>query len=397
MDIGVRRQNVVTVTASNTLAVTVNGFWIMFIPLYLLSIGMNLTSIGILFGISSLVMAVSQFIGGGLADKYGRKGVMILGRSISCCGIAVILLSVCQDIHSSFGSVVASAGYLILYSGSGLRGPATAMLLMESSEHRTKGRNYMVAERVVPSIPPALTVLLGSFCYERGQFELLVGAGLIGFVIASLILAAGTSETLETSSSSQHRKGLELIRPDAFIGILAVAFILDGISSNGLSWYIPVYLKDLGVVFYGLLVSVSTLVISLFSLLSGYLVDRYGGRTALVPAWLLLSVVVLLFGIAPDELQLLVLYCIWVSLDTVDTSVPPVLISDHYSSSQCATWMGWFSSVKGSVLFLGPILTGCMVMLGASVPFYFKTVANLVASLLILKLPNPSPQMASEV
>jgi MFS family permease len=396
MDRGVRKQNIVAVTASNTLAVTANGLWIMFIPLYLSSTGMSLTLIGIVFGIGALVMAACQFIGGNLADRYGRKKVMIFGRCISCCGIATILLSVCQFRESFSGPMLISAGYFILYAGSGIRGPATSMLLMESSPHRTKGRNFMVAERVLPSIPPALTVFLGSLYYESGQFDYLVGIGLIGFVVASIILAVGTVETIDDSNHDTSRQKISLIRPDAFISLLVLAFILDGVSSKGLSWYIPIYLEEQGTVFYGLLISISTLIIAFFGLLSGCIVDRYGGPSVLVPAWLLLSLVVFLFGMTTEASQLLVLYCVWVSLDTVDTSVPPVLISNHYSSSQCATWMGWFSSVKCIVLFTGPILTGYMLTLGSSVPFYFKACANLAASLLILKLPDLSDNLSSK-
>lgn len=391
-----RKQNIVTVTASNTLAVTANGLWIMFIPLYLSSIGMSLPLIGIVFGVGTLVMAACQFIGGSLADRYGRKSVMILGRCVSCCGIATILFSVCLISHSSSGLLLVSGGYSVLYAGSGLRGPATSMFLMENSTDRTKGRNYMVAERVLPSIPPALTVFVGSLYYDAGQFHYLIGFGLIGFVFASIILAAGTVETINSSSHGASLRKLSLLRPDAFFSLLVLAFILDGVSSGGLSWYIPIYLEEQGTVFYGFLISISTLIIAMFSLFSGWIVDRYGGRSALVPAWLLLSLVVFLFGITTEEMHLLVLYCVWVSLDTVDTSVPPILISNHCSSSQCATWMGWFSSVKGIILFTGPILTGHMLILGSSAPFYFKALANLAASLLILMIPDSSSDTSSE-
>lgn len=381
-----KTKNVAIVTVSNTISVTANGLWIMFIPLYLSGSGMSLAEIGIVIGLSTLARAVCQFSGGLLSDRHGRKPLVIAGRCISIGGICAVALSVLQvDKHISAG-MLAGIGYLIIYAGSGLRGPATSMILMESSKAKHKGRNYMVAERVLPSLPPALTVLVGSMLYGRGQYGLLVTIGLIGYIFATIVVGFGIEETLTTNGADSYLKRHALLKPDWFLVLLTVAFILDGVSAQGISWYIPIYLEDLGVEFYGILISSSTVIIALFGLFSGYLVDRCGGRSALIPAWLLLSVVVFLFGLVNDPVLLLSLYCVWVALDTVDTAVPPVLISNHYVNSEGGTRMGWFSSVKSVTLFVGPILSGYLVVLGESFPFYFKAIANGLAALIIARI-----------
>lgn len=382
------KKNVAVVMASNTISVTANGLWIMFMPLYFSSSGMNLAHIGLIIGLSTLTKAACQFSGGVLSDRYGRKPIVIAGRCISAGGICAIVLSVLQINNLISAGMLAGIGYLIIYAGSGLRGPATSMLLMESSEAKEKGQNYMVAERVLPSLPPALTVLVGSMLYARGQYGLLVCVGLIGYIFATIVVWSGIRETLNEYVVDSYLKRRISLKPDSFLVLLAVAFILDGVSAQGVSWYIPLYLEDLGVEFYGILISLSTLIIALFGLLSGYLVDRYGGRSALIPAWVLLSVVVFLFGFVTEPLLLLSLYCVWVALDTVDTAVPPVLISNHYPSSEGGTRIGWFSSVKSITLFVGPILSGYLVIFGESFPFYFKAIANSLAALVIVRIAN---------
>jgi hypothetical protein len=280
----------------------------------------------------------------------------------------------------------AIVGYLVLSAGSGLRMPAMSMLLMESSKVERRGRNYMVAERVIPSIPPALSVLIGASLFAANSPRLLFYLGFSGLLISALILHLALHETLHEvepriSAIPVQRKSSQF---GLFFPLLTLAFVLDGMSARAVSWYIPIFLGLENVELYGVLISVSTLVIAFFGIISGLLVDRVGAKYSLAPSWVLLAITVVVFSQAESFLWILLTYSIWVALDTIDTAVPPVLISECYPKEQRATVSGLFRMVVQSSLFAGPLLAGMAVSLGSVGPFWLKSAMNGLAAVLIV-------------
>ncbi len=373
-------RSVAGITLSNTIAVASNALWIMFVPVHLVMIGLSETFVALLFSFSSLLTALFNLVGGRAADRVGRKPTAVAGRLITSLGALLVFLSTSNSLDAMHSQVLICIGYLILSSGSGFRMPATSMALMESSKPSRRGRTYMTAERFVPSILPALTVLVGASYFEAGRPDLMILVGSIGLVLSGLVLQFALEETLELS----HIDPKDMSRPkigyeSAFV-LLLLAFVLDSVSQRGVSWYVPIYMGQDSLLLYGTLVSVSTLVIAAFSYASGIVVDRWGPRTALVASWSLLSVMVVVFSFVTHPLAVVVFYSIWVALDTVDTAVPPIVISRAYPEKERATYLGLFRMVVNSSLFLGPMASGLVLALGSRVPFYLKAGMNLLAA-----------------
>jgi len=71
--------------------------------------------------------------------------------------------------------------------GSGMETPAKSLFIVEQTQ-RGKGLTYMLVQRVLPSIPPALTVLVGAKLYEMGKYDVAVFIGFFGLLISLLLL-----------------------------------------------------------------------------------------------------------------------------------------------------------------------------------------------------------------
>ena len=374
------RRSVAGITLSNTVAVASNALWIMFIPVHLVMIGVHQTLVALLFSVSSLMTALFNLVGGRVADSVGRKPTAVVGRLVTSLGAFLVFVSTSNSLLLLHRQTLVCVGYLVLSSGTGFRTPATSIVLMESSAPSMRGRTYMTAERLIPSILPALTVLLGASYFDMGRPELMILIGSIGLVVSGIVLQYTVTETLSSCERSPQHQSRPRVTYEPLFIFLVLAFVFDSMSARGVSWYVPVYIGQEKLVLYGVLVSVSTLVIAGFSYVSGLVVDRWGAKTSLVTSWLALSLTVTLFSHVTHPVVMIVLYSVWVALDTVDTAVPPIIISRAYPEEERATRLGMFRMVVNASLFLGPVASGIVLAFGSRFPFYLKAGLNILAA-----------------
>ena len=380
------RRNVFVMSIGNTVTTSANSLWIMFMPYYFADVGISPFFIGIIFTAIAVSRAMASLIGGRIADRFGRKPIIGIGYVIYTSGIFVILSSVIfVPTNPPIAGILSSAGYIWMATGSGFLRPASSMLLVESSPEKRRGLSYMVTTRVIPSIPPAVLVLIGTSLYLNNQFWLAITLGMFGLVFVLVLYSIGLRETHNGSvSSSEDVAPPPSLWSDWFLLLLIVAFALDGMSSSGLSWYVPIFVGRSNVDLYGLMISVSTLVIALSALVSGGLVDRIGTQSAILGGWTLLAATVVLFPFGTQALEILILYSIWAGLDMVDISVPPLAVAERYPKGRRASIMGVYSMSVSLASMVGPVLISFALFLGENVPFYLKAIMNLLGVLLFI-------------
>ncbi len=370
------RKNVLVMTVGNTITTSANSLWIMFMPFFYEDIGLEVVIIGFIFTFVALSRASTTLIGGRAADRFGRKPIILVGRTIYATGPLVILWALCFVDQSPYlTGLIAVLGYIWMSAGSGLSRPASSMLLVESSPKKQRGLSYMLATRVLPSIPPALLILVGASFYVSGLFWLALVLGFLGLSSVVILLAAGLKESLAVPESVQTEISPGGSTGSWFLLLLLMAFALDGMSASGLSWYVPIFVGDLEL--YGLMIAASTLVIAIAALGAGVLVDRIGTRAAIVSGWTLLAVTVAVFPFVHQSLEILFLYSIWAGLDMVDISVPPLIIAERYPKEKRASVLGLFSTSTSLASIIGPSMVSFALLLGNSVPFFLKAIMNL--------------------
>ena len=398
-DRGVPR-NILVMSIGNTITTSANSLWIMFMPYFFADVGIVPFYIGIIFTGIAVSRAIASQIGGRAADRLGRKPVINIGFLMYASGILVILISV-SFIPTAplLAGIVSVLGYMWMSAGGGFLRPASSMLLVESSPKKRRGLTYMVTSRVLPSIPPAVLILVGTSLYLSNQFWLALTLGFVGLVCVLVLYAIFLKETHSEPVSKQAEVDLiqkPKLRSDWFLILLVAAFALDGISSSGLSWYVPIFVGRSNLDLYGVMISVSTLVIAVSALVSGGLVDKIGTRAAIGVGWTLLAITVVLFPLGTQLLEIIILYSIWSGLDMVDISVPPLAIAERYPKEKRASIMGTYSMSVSLLSMIGPALISFGLLLGDNVPFYMKAIMNFVGVLLIIIATRPS-QIDDEV
>ncbi len=391
-------RNVLVMAIGNTMTTSANSLWIMFMPYFFADVGISTFFIGIIFTGLLVSRATASLFGGRAADRLGRKMVINVGFAIYTSGALIILASLLYfATEPTLTGLLSTMGYMWMMVGSGFQRPASSMLLIESSPKKRRGLTYMVTSRVLPSIPPAVLILVGTSLYLNNQFWLALTLGIFGLLAVLLLYIVYLQEThSESVNIQQDTSRSPRPRLDGFLILLVAAFALDGISSSGLSWYVPIFVGRSNLDFYGVMISVSTLVIAISALISGGLVDRIGIRAAIGVGWSLLAITVVLFPFGTQLFEILILYSVWAGLDMVDMSVPPLAIAERYPKEKRASIMGTYSMSVSLLSMIGPALISFGLLLGDNVPFYMKAMMNFVGVLLIIIATRPS-QIDDEV
>jgi len=379
-------RNVLVMAVGNTITTSANSLWIMFMPYFYEEVGFAAFFVGFIFTGLMVSRATASLVGGRAADRLGRKPVIYIGYGNYILGALIILGSVLfLSSNAALTGLLSIIGYMWMMVGSGLQKPASSMLLIESSPQKRRGLSYMFTTRFLPSIPPAALILVGTILYVNNQFWLGLTIGILGLLIVLVLFILYLQETFVKSiPRPQNTRKTNIPHFDGFLILLIAAFALDGISSSGLSWYVPIFVGRANVDFYGVMISVSTLVIAVSALISGGLVDRIGTKAAILGGWSLLAIAVVIFPFGSTLLEVVILYSIWAGLDMVDISVPPLAIAEKYPKEKRASVMGTYSMSVSLLNMIGPALISFGLLLGNNVPFYMKALMNSAGILLFI-------------
>jgi MFS family permease len=373
------RRNVAVMAIGGTVATSANSLWIMFMPFLFEDMGLAPRAVVSLFSLFVAARAIPSLFGGRTADRIGRKRTLLMGYGVYATGpLAILVAFLLMRSSLSAALLIAIAGYAWMMMGLGFSRPASSMLLIESSPQERKGLSYMVASRVLPSIPAIVLIYVGNALYWTEFFWV---ALLIGFLcLLSLVISYGLllRESLSQERRPAHREFKQGFSVGGvFLLLVIVAFALDGLSSSGLSYYVPLYVRPINNDLYASMVAAATLIIAISALASGYVVDKIGTKSTIAVGWSLLALTVAVFPFYTDITTIIILYSIWSGLDMMDTSVPALIFEENCPMETRATVMGTFSASVSLLSIAGPALVSITLLFGDTIPFFMKAVMNL--------------------
>lgn len=132
-----------------------------FLSLYVAQrFNVGMTEVGLLFGVWSISSLVGSMIGGALADKYGRKVVMVFGLVFSA--LSALFMGFVNDMRA-FYLLAVFAGVL-----SDIGGPARQAMVSDllEGEQRSEGFGLIrVVANLAVAIGPAIGGILASISY----------------------------------------------------------------------------------------------------------------------------------------------------------------------------------------------------------------------------------------
>ena len=250
-------------------------FWALYLKDHL---GASVTNIGIFSMISTAESLLFQLPGGLIADRYGRRKLVLAGTVFRTFGPVLYLLAPSWEWVIP-GAMV--AGMTSLYM------PAFNAIIAESLPSKRRGSGYGVYNTIT-RIPNIIAPLLGGLLVDtyglyRGVRMFLmmqIGASILGIIIRffnlkeTIIHRTGKRPSIIPTAQTFR----ELPRP---IFIMMIVSIIGSFSGRLVFDYINLYALDILKItptHLGIITSIAGLVQMVLTLPSGMLSDKYGRK-----------------------------------------------------------------------------------------------------------------------
>ncbi len=252
-----------------------------FLPIYLDTLGISLTSIGLIFAVAAIAAGIIRFPLGNFVDKHGKKPLLLLGAigyPIFAIGLSFawqtshfVLLKLFVDL---FAAVFWVAFWAYLFN-----------ILTRGEEGRQLGmRNFASGVGLV--LAP---LLAGIIIQNYGFITLFYLSAIISSISLFIILLIREPKT-ERIEKDMFEEYQSLIHKQKFRFILLVAVLHNIVWAI---WYIymPIYLKGLGLsmALIGGLISVNYLAYTLNSYPIGKMVDKFHSYYLIIPGFFIVS------------------------------------------------------------------------------------------------------------
>jgi MFS family permease len=242
------------------------GFLLMpFFALYITNrFGVGMTQVGFLFAVNSAGHILGGMIGGALADKYGRRKLILLGLVVS--GVGNIFMGVVDDLNIFF---ILSATLGIMGS---FGGPARQAMVVDllPSEKQAEGFGIM---RIAMNLAATFGPILGGFLATQSYLLLFIFdaiSSLITAVIVYFVIPETKPEKKKDKpeeSFIDHLVGYkEVLKDGVFILFLSVSAIMVIVYMQ-MNSTLSVFLRDVHgfpLQSFGLLLSMNALMVVFF-------------------------------------------------------------------------------------------------------------------------------------
>jgi MFS family permease len=336
------------------------------LPLFVASMGGGPEVIGLISAISPLAGIIFSFPVGLLADRIGKKRLLVASALVFTC--APVLYAFVPDPY-----------WLIPIRffhgiGTAILGPVSSAVIL-ANYRESKGEKlglYASATLVGRSLAPLLGgAIISFFVFLRPgwNFRLVYAAAFV-LSLPVLLLVLGLPEDGKDAGSGIKRMGPRDFAASLriFLGnrrLLGTALVemATYFAYGGLEAYLPVFLQAKGVPGYqiGMVFSVQVLAIALSKPLFGRLSDRMDRRLQVLVGIVVLGLSFGLLPFSPGVLPatvLAVVFGLGLSFSTVATST---FVSDVAAEEELGASLGALSSIMDIGHSGGPLLIGIAI------------------------------------
>jgi len=251
-----------------------------FLTLYITrTFEVGMTQVGVLLGLFSISNLGGNTLGGALADRFGRKGTLLLGI------IASALTSLLMGWAGSFAVLALSLLVAGLFAN--VSGPAAQAMLADLLPAEKRGEGYGIL-RVVANLAVAIGPAIGGIVATRSYLYLFVGDAVTSLVTAGIVYAL-LRETLPEKDLASSAgsfwgtlRGYGVALHDRAFMAFGVASMLVIAAAMQLNTTLSVYLRDVHGITEQRCGLVLTLNATMVVLLQFYITRRMQGTAPLL-------------------------------------------------------------------------------------------------------------------
>ncbi|MHA1933322.1 MAG: MDR family MFS transporter [Promethearchaeota archaeon] len=254
------------------------GFFLL-IPFYALYVtehfGVGMTHVGFLFSIFAAGNIIGGMIGGALADKYGRRLMVLIGLVAS--GIGNVLLGFVNDLSLFF----LISGFIGLVSNFGRPARQAMVVDLLPKEKQAEGFGFL---RMAFNISATIGPILGGLLATQSYMSLFIAdavSSIITAIIVYLVIPETKPETLDEESEETVMKTFigykEVLRDGIFMVFVSVSAIMTLVYMQ-MNSTLSVFLRDVHafpVQYFSLMLSMNALMVVIFQFWIAKKISKY--------------------------------------------------------------------------------------------------------------------------
>ncbi len=262
-------------------------------PFRILDLGGSTALAGAFLGALTYASALSAPVTGALADRIGKR-VMLLGTSL-----ASTCFSIAYALSPSYWLPLLLVGFHGLFWSGLLSASSAYMTDVIPESRRAEGIGYWgMATMLATAIAPAV----GLWVYRRGWAWLCVGTAALNLVMAAIAWRLPPDTRVAARLGRGRFFGRHLV--EWRIVAVTVSLFLISFGYGGVMSFVAILAEEKGIAPRSIFFTVFALTVIAGRFFSGRLADRYGHRRVLLPCLALVTVGFTLTALAQTRAQL---------------------------------------------------------------------------------------------
>jgi MFS family permease len=385
------RGNIAVIASSNAVNGFGTGIFSTYVSYYFTSIGGDSITLGLMVSLSSIIQCLMLWLGGFIADRYGRRKVIVVAAFYAVLFPA--LYALIRDWRIFI--VVAIMGAFAAVSS-----PASHAIVADSipAEKRTTGISTL---QVASTFPMVFSPLIAGWLIKvyglQDGFRLAcvctAGTALISAVILLLFLKetklqkAGQTSKATVNSIASIRANLSTSSLNSLTALL-VSYGLIAFANGLVGYYYSLYAKDvIGItaVEWGIITFLQLLLPTFLKIPGGWASDRFGKKKVMMISILACTPFAVLFTFSHSFLQAAIVMVLLMVTGMYYAPSHEALQADLTSTEVRGRVTAFWDISAAVATALGAPLGGFLFQtINPAVPFYAFAVIEVAAALLIL-------------
>lgn len=394
--------NIAVIASSNAISGFGGGIISTYVSKYFVEIGGDTIALGLMTSIASIIQCAVLFLGGFIADHYGRKRILVLTAFYSV--LFPLLYAIIQDWHIFVASTIIAAF-------GAASNPASYAIVADSipAKRRTTG---IASLQVISSVPVIFSPLIGGWlikiyglpdgfrlaCLYTTATVLVSALIILFFLKETMSEKIGQKKFLSNDTLKDYVKRLTQLPKSLKALLFSYALV---VFANGLvgQYYILYATKNIGLADFdwGIIVSLQILLATILRIPGGWISDKFGKRKVMIISVLTCAPCTIIFALSQSFLQVAIAALLLVATGVYYAPAHEALQADLTPKAVrgriTALW-GIGNAISGA---LGALAGGFLFQKGPTTQFYpttafylFTAIELVAAFLIIVAVREPS-------
>ena len=332
-----------------------------FFTLYLTQkFNVGMTTVGIIFGIFSIMGIVGSTIGGALTDRIGRKTMLIFGLLASA--FSSLWLGSINELQTFFIGAI----FVGLFSNIG--GPAHQAMVADLLPEEQRAEGFGII-RVTFNLAIVIGPAIGGFLAAQSYMSLFITDAIASLIVAGIVFLILPEtririEGVENEAMVETFRGYGQVLKDNAFMLFWVASLLTGMVYVQMNSTLAVYLRDSHGVLeqgFGLILSMNALMVVLFQFPITRRVSKQPPFSVMAKGALLYAIGFAMYGFVSDYGFFLVAMAIITIGEMYIAPVGQALVARFAPEDMRGRYMAFFGYSWAIPFATAPLLAGLVM------------------------------------